>query len=354
MSDQKTNRRSKIYTYFYGKNTIFQQFLILVSFVFLVLSNSATIMERESSSSSNSFLPVMFSFFSWLFILVGIGWIIYKKLSFNKEGEHEVDSELKDCIEEAKKKGMEKLNIVSDQIERVEPVVLNGVAHVEVPLVAAVSGGLLKNMFNLILKIFLKFNKFILALIGVMIYSFIMSSAAESVAGFVILLILTLGGIGFLGYFTYKKYEMEEYVSPKTIESLNRFVPNLVSKLGSDDAVRVSLPAITVYMFGDDQLYMYYQYLDIVTGRVFCEGVHEYFYDDIVGITSAQETKKIYKRCGFLKLFLKDIDYLKESITVVSSGCSHKESYIVDIGKSLLDTKFIGMRNLIRQKKADD
>jgi hypothetical protein len=106
-------------------------------------------------------------------------------------------------------------------------------------------------------------------------------------------------------------------------------------------------------MFGDDQLYMYYQYLDIVTGRVFCEGVHEYFYEDIVGITSSQETKKIFKRYGFMKLFLKSIDYLKESITVVSSGCTHKESYIVDMGNSLLDTQFIGMRNLIRQKKAE-
>ena len=151
----------------------------------------------------------------------------------------------------------------------------------------------------------------------------------------------------------YKKFEMESYVSPHAIERLTRFTPNFISKLGSDDAVRVSLPAITVYMFGDDQLYMYYQYLDIVTGRIFCEGVHEYFYEDIVGITSSQETKKIFKRYGFMKLFFKSIDYLKESIMVVSSGCTHKESYIVDIGNSLLDTQFIGMRNLIRQKKAE-
>ena len=61
----------------------------------------------------------------------------------------------------------------------------------------------------------------------------------------------------------------------------------------------------------------------------------------------------IFKRYGFMKVFFKSIDYLKESITVVSSGCTHKESYIVDIGNSLLDTQFIGMRNLIRQKKAE-
>ena len=79
-------------------------------------------------------------------------------------------------------------------------------------------------------------------------------------------------------------------------------------------------------MFGDEQLYVYYQYIDLVTGKIFCEGVHEYFYEDIVGVTSTQETKKIYKRYGFLKLFLKDVDYLKESINVITSGCVHSES----------------------------
>jgi hypothetical protein len=126
-----------------------------------------------------------------------------------------------------------------------------------------------------------------------------------------------------------------------------------MSKLGSDNGVRVSLPSITVYMFGDDQLYVYYQYLDLVTGRIFYEGVNEYFYEDIVAVTSSQEARKIFKRCGFLNLFLKSIDYLRESITVVSSGCMHSESYIVDMGNSLLDTQFVGMRNLIRQKKAE-
>ncbi|MBQ8003389.1 MAG: hypothetical protein IJ297_08105, partial [Clostridia bacterium] len=94
-------------------------------------------------------------------------------------------------------------------------------------------------------------------------------------------------------------------------------------------------------------------YLDIVTGKIFCEGVQEYFYEDIVAVTSAQEVKKAYKAYGFLNLRRRTIDYLRESITVVSSGCMHKESYVVDMGNSLLDTKFVGMRNLIRQKKME-
>lgn len=130
--------------------------------------------------------------------------------------------------------------------------------------------------------------------------------------------------------------------------------PSLSIRLGTDDNIRVSLPAITVYMFGDEQIYMYYQYFDIVTGKTFCEGIHEYFYEDVVGVVSAQGTKKIFKRTGFLKLFVSATDYLKESITVVTSGCEHSETYIVPKGSSLLDTSFVGMRNLIRQKKSDN
>lgn len=104
-------------------------------------------------------------------------------------------------------------------------------------------------------------------------------------------------------------------------------------------------------MFGEEQLYVYYQYLDIVTGKVFCEGVNEYFYKDVVGVTSTQETKKAINRSGWFKF--KTVNYLKESISVVTSGCIHKESYIVPVGNSLLDTNFVGMRNLIRQKKEE-
>ncbi len=423
MNTNDTVRRSKIYTYFYGRNTVFQQFLIVVGILFLMLTSIVAVafeeinqerydelqddysdaradylelyydnqylfsvsyfeevdisgndeyytekkaynnalkkcediqeeMKKIQSGESGSFLQGALDILGKLSIAAGILWIIYKKLSFNRDGERDFDDELQLCIAEAKKKGLEKLNIIADQIERVEPVVLNGVAHTD-GAVVTISRGFFVNFFRSIWRIILIFDKIILGLLASFIITLLLGFVSENIVLFIIALVVILGGLGVAGFFIYKKFEMESYVSPKTIERLTRFTPNFISKLGSDDAVRVSLPAITVYMFGDDQLYMYYQYIDIVTGRVFCEGVHEYFYEDIVGITSTQETKKIFKRYGFLKLFIKSIDYLKESISVVSSGCIHKESYIVDMGKSLLDTQFIGMRNLIRQKKAE-
>ena len=153
------------------------------------------------------------------------------------------------------------------------------------------------------------------------------------------------------GYFAYKKYEEGSFVNPSVIEDLKKRAPKLIIRPGSDDKIRASLVAYAVYMFGEDQLYVYYQYIDIITDKVFCEGVHEYFYEDIVGVTSRQDTKVAYKRYGFLNLLVKNVEYLEESISVVTSGATHTEEYVTGIGNSILDTQFIGMRNLIREKK---
>ena len=424
MNEDKTVRRSKVYTYFYGRNTVFQQFLVIAGVLFLLLATVAATanyqnymnkrenlydayaeaedayediyyecgyrfdvdweeravldkddedydLKREYNKKlseyqeaeakydkfidkgpSSGFMGVLCKIIGWLSVAAGVLWFIYKKLSFNKDGEAEYDEELKDKIEEAKQKALEKLNIIADQIERVEPVVLNGVAHTDGPDVVPSSGPIAKAL-KAMLRFLVVWGKIILGAIAVIVFSAIAGAIAKNMVVFVLVFVVAAAALGALGYYIYKKFEMESYVSPKVIKRLTMFSPRFISKLGSDENVRVSLPAITVYMFGDDQLYMYYQYLDIVTGRIFCEGVHEYFYEDIVGVTSSQETKKIFKRCGFMKLFLKSIDYLRESITVVTSGCTHRETYIVDMGNSLLDTQFIGMRNLIRQKKAE-
>ena len=341
------DRRSKIYTYFYGRNTVLQQFIILLGAFIVAMSFLWVAVDRD--------LADVIMVLGVLVAIVGVIWILYKKFSFNKIGEREYDEELADCSARAKQKGMEKLNIISDQIERVEPVVLNGIGQPEGTNALAPKNAMQMAFGSFFVKL-LALDKLLLGIIGTVVYFLITTLLMEEIDPEVMPVVMTLIGLGIFAYILYKfyqKYEVESYVSPRVFKRLDRFVPNYISKLGSDDNIRVSLPSITVYMFGDEQLYVYYQYVDIVTGKIFFEGVNEYFYEDIVGVTSTQEVKKIYKRYGFMKLFLKDIDYLKESICVVTSGCTHKESYIVDIGKSLLDTSFTGMRNLIRQKKAE-
>jgi hypothetical protein len=303
----------------------------------------------ESLRSSPSALSVLFPIVGVIAVIAGIIWSIIKKFTFNKKScEEAYDEELQIKVEEAKEKALEKLNIVAEQIDKVEPVVLNGIATYSSTTKNAANrlGAVVQGLVDL----FVATKVIIIGAIAAAIYcgiSMIFGSA---------FFIPAIGAVAlsvFLGIKFYNKYEKEFYVNTKLIKKLEKMQPSLFVKLGTDSNIRVSLPAITVYMFGDEQIYMYYQYLDIVTGKIFCEGIHEYFYEDIVGVVSAQETKKIFKRAGFLKLFIKPVDYLKESITVVSSGCQHSESYIVPVGNSLLDTSFVGMRNLIRQKKAE-
>ena len=91
-------------------------------------------------------------------------------------------------------------------------------------------------------------------------------------------------------------------------------------------------------------------------GKVFVfdenfEEIEEYFYEDIVGVISDQEIQKLTVGEGFLRLFPRTIRYQKECITIDTKGMPRSHSYLLDMGESLLDTKFLGMRNLIRQKK---
>ena len=303
----------------------------------------------ESLIASNSIFQVILQIIGFIAVAIGLIWSIIKKFTLNKKaGEEAYDEEIQIKIEDAKVKALEKLNIVAEQIENVEPVVLNGIAAYD-SASSKKAVGRFAGLFHGIFSLFSSIKVIIIGAVAAAVYA-----AISSVFGgaFFIPVIVAIALAVVLGIKVYNKYEKESYVEPKIFEKLEKMYPNLMFRLGTDNRVRASLPAITVYMFGDEQIYMYYQYFDIVTGKIFFEGVHEYFYEDIVGVVSAQETKKLFKRAGLFKK--ESVDYLKESITVVSSGCQHSESYIVPMGSSLLDTSFVGMRNLIRQKKSDN
>ena len=113
----------------------------------------------NNARSSTPFMETVFKFLGYIAILVGAIWFIYKKITFDKSGEYVYDQELKDKIEQAKQKGMDKLNIISEQIEKVEPVVLNGIAHVDNDLVSAISIGKLGALFQTLFKFILSFDK---------------------------------------------------------------------------------------------------------------------------------------------------------------------------------------------------
>ena len=410
--DANQAKRSKIYSYFYGGNTSFQKFIIIIGVFFIlmtsVFSTAATqkwnklreelnetqniyneayyaarnvtnvtkgqpvtvskedenytvlkayndaledytdIQKEYQEFSKSSFWSKLFVFLGIATILTGLIWLLIKKCSFNKDGESIVDEEIAAKMEEAKKKGLEKLNIIEAQIESVDPVVLNGIAE---PNSYASAPRSLKEFFRRIGRTIVRYGKIILVALAALVLMLILNLLAGWGFPAFLLAVLALGIAGATGYLAYKKYEEGSFVNPSIIEQLKKHAPKLIVRPGSDDKIRASLVAYAVYMFGEDQLYVYYQYIDIVTDKVFCEGVHEYFYEDIVGVTSRQDTKVAYKRYGFLNLLVKNVEYLEESISVVTSGATHTEEYVTGIGNSILDTQFTGMRNLIREKK---
>lgn len=122
--------------------------------------------------------------------------------------------------------------------------------------------------------------------------------------------------------------------------------PILMDRIGSDNTYRSSLISVTVFMFGDQQLYIYYSYVDLTTGLVYSEGTHEFFYSDICSLSFMQDREKVFN------LRTKKYErYLFECVKVYSSGSNYTAHLSTDIDKSIIESQFAGMRSLIRDRK---
>ncbi len=327
--DNNHETRAGIYEYFYGRNVVFQAYIVFASIVMFMISLRVQWM--------NDALGIILKVFAIVGFLAGIAWLIYKKVTYDLSGEQSVDRELAEQTERAKIKGLEKLNLIAEQVEQVEPVCLYGVAPSFFEPQAAV-----KSLYSRFLR---NLGWFLLAILAAVICILI---TAENVIAGLVIYILAAGGIGILLFMFYEQVK----VNPATLTKMRRYDPVLKRRINAEGAVRYSLPEITIYMFGSTQLYLYYQHYDLVTGEVFTEGIKEYFYEDIVAVTSNQKILNFVHKSGFLKP-TKYFKRVREEISIYSSGCSHNTSYITDIGESILDTKFVAMRNLIRSKKDD-
>lgn len=125
--------------------------------------------------------------------------------------------------------------------------------------------------------------------------------------------------------------------------------PIYMVRIGSDNKFRCSLASITIFMFGEKQLYIYYSNVDLTTGLVYSEGTHEYFYSDINAISFMQDREKVF---NFRKRKYERI--LFESVKIFASGCHYTASLSTDLEHSVIEKEFTGMRNLIRDRKNAD
>ena len=222
-----------------------------------------------------------------IFLLIaGLIWFLYNKFSADLSGESEVDRAVQYEINRAKARAMKKLNILDEQVQDVAPVVVSGRATE--PETTAIR----KN-------------------------------------------------IGFLAKLA-KAFKFKALKKKDDIED----DPEYMVRIGSDNRFRCSLLSISVFLFGQSQLYIYYCDIDLCTGLVYREGTHEYFYCDINAISFAQEKEKIY---NFKKKKYQRV--LFECVKIFASGCHHTASLAADGDRSVIDQEFAGMRSLIRERK---
>lgn len=242
----------------------------------------------------NQLWAKLLMFFGFLTFAAGIGvilfigglvWYLYNKFSADLSGEAEVDRAKAYEIKLAKERALDKLNLVEEQVLEVDPVVVSGRGY-EPETSKARKLSMFKKLIDLFKKKVLK-----------------MADSIEA-------------------------------------------DPIYMARIGSDAKYRSSLISVSVFMFGEKQLYIYYCNVDLCTGLVYSEGTHEYFYTDINAISFEQEKEKVYnyKTRKYQRI-------LFECVKIYASGCHHTATLATDIDSSVIEKEFSGMRTLIRERK---
>ena len=221
-----------------------------------------------------------------LLLIAGGAWFLYNKFSADHDGENEVDKAKQFEIDSAKARALKKLNLLEEQIQDVEPVVVSGRGFEREASSAVVKTGLLKKLINTVKS---------------------------------------------------KVFKIKDDIEAD---------PIYMVRIGSDSKFRCSLVSVSVFMFGEKQLYIYYSNVDLCTGLVYSEGTHEYFYSDINAISFLQDKEKIY---NFKKRKYQRI--LFECVKIFANGCHHTATLSTDLDNSVIEKEFTGMRNLIRERK---
>lgn len=234
-------------------------------------------------------------------IFIGIGFIvvcvgIVLKFIPNFSGEDEVDRAVNRQIKILKKRGMQKLNLIQEQVDLIDPIVLVGVGASPDSSFDAARIAIQAKKSKKFKGIFRIFNVFTL-------------------------------------FFHRKSKGTEDD-------------PVVAMRIGSDDNLRSMLLEVSVYMFSEEQILMYCGDVDISTGLVYSERTTECFYKDIEGMDFSQS---LYK--GFSQKHKRYINKIMENFTLYLGGCNFSASMNSEMNNSKMDNQFSAMRNLIRDKK---
>lgn len=192
-------------------------------------------------------------------------------------------------------RGMEKLNLIEEQVGMIDPVVVTG--YGERPDQSFAEAKAFKRMQKLL------FNNWIIGLIRKLI-----SRLRKD------------------------ETELDPYVK---------------FRIASDERFRSMLQQMSVYMFTDTQVLVYSANIDISTGFVYKESTDEIFYRDIEGINFEKNAQTAYnpRKKAFVHIML-------ERVVLYLGGTTLTSNIIRAIGgQSVIDQQFGAMRELIRDKK---
>lgn len=234
-------------------------------------------------------IPLLFAMgIGLIFIIIGL----VKLFQTSYKGEDVVDQATKRQIHILKKRGLEKLNLIQEQISLIDPVIIIGVGDSPDSSfdAARMSSQMVKKKRFSLFHIFSLFGK--------------------------------------------KKKDGTEN------DPIEAF------RIGSDEALRSMLIEVSVYVFTEQQILLYKGDVDISTGLVYKELTAECFYQDIEGMNFSQYVYKVFNQ--------KKKEYtnkIMESFVLFLGGCKFSASINTEMNHSGLENQFTAMRNLIRDKK---
>ena len=224
-------------------------------------------------------------------ILILIGIILMFRSNFS--GEDVVDRARDRQIHILKKRGLEKLNLIQDQVSLIDPIVLVGIGESPDSSFDAARADAQSR----------KRRK-------------------------------SSGIFEFFSIFGKKKSNGTEN---DPVEAM---------RIGSDECLRTMLMEVAVYVFTEQQILLYRGDVDISTGLVYSEMTAECFYQDIEGMNFSQSVYKVFntKKKQY-------INKIMESFTLFLGGCKFSASINTEMNDSAVDNQLAAMRNLIRDKK---
>lgn len=234
----------------------------------------------------------------YLLIPIGLIWYVIDKNGSNSKDEEDIDKLIHIEMNRIHDRAYEKLNVINEQIDIIEPICLYGPAE---EIEHNNSNNLIKVLYALI-----------------------------CFANFIFSMFVTL-------------YNRIKHNQDLTIKL----------KIGKDYRFRYSYNQFTVYVFDRNQLYIYYANVDIITGIIHSEGTYEYYYSDIVGVVMQQTKIKKHLPKKLFSLSTPYIYNVYENVKIYTSGCYHTASIHSAIDHTFIDKQFKAMRNLIREKKRE-